>query len=107
MGCTETGLSLLFFHFVIIIEIVMQELTSDEDIDVDEGLVCPLSHKVFVNPVTTQYGHTYEKADLMKYLAENNNLDPLEKKPVIKERILPALTIKKWASKYRSAMQNN
>ena len=78
--------------------VLPQELTSDEDNDVDESLVCPLSHKVFVDPVTTQYGHTYERSNLMSYLAENGNMDPKAKKPVQLDRIFPALSMRKLAN---------
>ena len=39
-------------------------------------LKCPLSGKLFMDPVTTQYGHTYERHALLEHLRHNNNLDP-------------------------------
>ena len=80
---------------------MLQELTKDEDTGVDESLVCPLTHKVFVDPVATQYGYTYERAALMKYMAENNNMDPQAKKPIARERIISVEAVKKMADFYR------
>ena len=82
---------------------LLQELTKDEDTDVDDSLVCPLTHKVYVDPVTTQYGYIYERAALMKYMAENNNMDPQAKKPIARERIVSVEAVKKMADLYRKA----
>ena len=76
-------------------------MTKDEDIDVNEDLVCPLTHKVFVDPVSTPSGHTYEREALLKYMAENNNMDPKAKKPIEKHQLVPNRTVKTLADTYR------
>ena len=88
---------------IIIIYFYFQELTKDEDIDVNEDLVCPLTHKVFVDPVSTPFGHTYEREALLKYMAENNNMDPKAKKPIQKSLIFPQRTVKNLADIYRKS----
>ena len=35
-----------------------------------------------MDPVMTEYGHTYERHALLEYLRDNNNLDPKAGKPV-------------------------
>ena len=76
-------------------------MTKDEDIDVDEDLVCPLTHKVFVDPVATPYGHTYERAALLQYMAANNNMDPKAKKPIHASQLVPQHALKRLADTYR------
>ena len=80
-------------------------MTKDEDIDVNEDLVCPLTHKVFVDPVITPFGHTYEKEALLRYMADNNNMDPKAKKPIRADQLVPQLALKSLAYKYRKTMQ--
>ena len=82
--------------------VFLQELTKDEDTDVDDSLVCPLTHKVYDDPVITQYGFTYERAALLKYMAENNNMDPLAKKPITREKIVSNPALKKVADIFRN-----
>lgn len=79
-------------------------MTEDEDDVVEESLVCPLTHKVFDDPVSTPYGHTYERAALLQYMADNNNMDPKEKKPIQKSQIAPNRALKLLADKYRKTM---
>ena len=76
-------------------------MTKDEDIDVDEDLVCPLTHKVFVDPVATPYGYTYEREALLRYMADNNNMDPKAKKPIKAHQLVPLHALKRLADKYR------
>ena len=51
-------------------------------------LKCPLSGKLFMDPVMTEYGHTYEQHTLLKYLRDNNNLDPKAGKTVNPNRLV-------------------
>ena len=81
--------------------IILKELTKDEDIDVDEALVCPLTHKVFVDPVVTPYGYTYEREALLKYMADNNNMDPKAKKTIQAHQLVSQRALKILADKYR------
>jgi len=57
-------------------------------------MVCPLTGKLFVDPVNTEYGRTYERKALMEHLNENNNMDPLVRKPVSVDKITPNLNLK-------------
>ena len=58
-------------------------------------MICPLTGKLYVDPVTTEYGHTYEQKALMEYLSKNNNMDPLVRKPVSVDKITPNLNLRK------------
>lgn len=44
------------------------------------SLTCPLTKKLFYNPVTTDDGNTYERAALEKYVRENNKSDSVDSK---------------------------
>ena len=79
-----------------------QIVQEAEDANASDLFVCPLTQKVFEDPVDTQYGHTYERGALMKYLDEHNNLDPIAKKPVNRAQIRPNATVKKLVSTFRS-----
>ena len=81
-------------------------MTKNEDIDVNEDLVCPLTHKVFVDPVSTPFGYTYEREALLRYMANNNNMDPKAKKPIRECQLVPQRALKNLADKYRKSRVN-
>ena len=64
---------------------------------------CPLSGKIFMDPVTTQYGHTYERDALLKYMERNNNLDPKAKLPVDPDKLVPQKAIREMAENFRKS----
>ena len=81
----------------------MQELTEDEDLDVAESLVCPLTNKLFVDPVSTPHGFTYERDALLDYLKNNGNRDPLAHKPVQVEDLISQRNVKRLAEELRKS----
>ena len=64
-------------------------------------LKCPLSGKLFMDPVRTEYGHTYERDALLKYLRNNNNLDPKAGKPVNPNCLESQTLIRDMADNFR------
>lgn len=62
--------------------------------DVPEDMICPLTKKIFQDPVMTPSGNTYEKAALYAYLENNNNLDPLTGEYVDLQQIRPNKVVK-------------
>lgn len=67
---------------------------------IDE-LNCPLTGKLFVNPVSTIYGHIYEHDALLRFMAANNNMDPKAKRPLTQGDLHPNVAIKKLAENVR------
>lgn len=43
-----------------------------------DHLTCPLTGKLYVDPVKTPSGHTYERAAILEYIKEHGK-DPLSK----------------------------
>ena len=64
-------------------------------------MICPLTGKLYLDPVNTEHGRTYERKALMEYLSENNNMDPLVRKPVSVDKITPNLNLKEIIEVYR------
>ena len=79
-----------------------QELT-EETADVDNELKCPLTGKLFEDPVSTPYGHTYERRALLEYMKHNGNLDPKAKKPLRRDQLTSQKVIKALVEKFRKA----
>lgn len=77
--------------------------TISEDINAPEHLVCPLTNKVFVDPVDTEYSHTYEREALIRYLDENHDLDPKARKVVDRSQIRQNASLKCIVDSYLAA----
>lgn len=76
-----------------------------EDAEAFDFLVCPLTKKLFEDPVLTRYGHTYERAALLDYLAQNNNQDPKAGMEIDPEDIHPNIGIMESVKIYKKALQ--
>ncbi len=77
-----------------------------EDADAPDYMVCPLTKKLFVDPVSTRYGHTYEKEALEEYLKKNNNLDPVARMEVDPREIHPNTYALKSVRDYRKTLHS-
>ncbi|KAJ3448323.1 e3 ubiquitin-protein ligase chip [Anaeramoeba flamelloides] len=64
-------------------------------------LCCPLTRKIFFEPVISPYGNTFEYNAIKKFLDHNKNICPLTKKPLTIEQMIPSITIKKLCDEYR------
>jgi hypothetical protein len=62
--------------------------------DIPVFLLDPISHKLVLNPVTTEFGDTYEKEELYIHLGNNNNMDPLSNKQLNRGMIYNNLNLK-------------
>ena len=80
---------------------VLLQTLSEDTVDVAEELTCPLTMKLFEDPVLTPYGHTYERRALLDYMRRNNNQDPKAKKYLRPEDLRPQTLIKKIADDFR------
>ena len=81
----------------------LQNLTSGENSDLKESLLCPLTGKLFVDPVSTPYGHTYEKSAILEFMANNNNLDPKAGKRLQREDLRPVRELRAVVEDFRKA----
>ena len=43
----------------------------------DESLCCPITHEVFVDPVTDREGNNYERAAILQWLHAGHTTSPL------------------------------
>ena len=69
--------------------------------EANDELICPLTGKLFVNPILTPYDHTYERDALLRFMAANNNMDPKAKRPLMQGDLRPNVAIKKLAENVR------
>jgi hypothetical protein len=53
-----------------------------------EAFTCPITQEIINEPVTTKYGHLFEKADIELWV-EKNHTCPLTQKPLEKSEIYP------------------
>lgn len=62
--------------------------------DIPEYLLCDLTKNIMNDPVITSAGYTYERQELMKFLSENGNIDPITKEKINQYKIFPNINIK-------------
>ena len=80
---------------------LFQELTEDEDTDIAEGLLCPLTNKLFTDPVLTPHGFTYERSALLEYMRNNGHRDPKAHKQIRVQDLVPQRNIRQLADSFR------
>ena len=66
----------------------------DVDCEVPKAYLCPLTKKLFTDPVITPYGHTYEREALMEYMRHNGPKDPIAQQPLDPSRLTPNTALK-------------
>ena len=71
------------------------------EINAPPSMICPLTGKLFEDPVLTPYGHTYERSALMEYLSNHGNLDPKAGRPVDIDNIVPNNAIKEIVQAFK------
>ena len=67
-----------------------------------QHLTCPITMDLFDDPVTTKYGHTYERAAITSHLGRSS-ADPLTKQPLALNDIFPAFAIRDAVAQYKQA----
>jgi len=71
-----------------------------------EHLCDPITRTLFVDPVMTRYGHTYERATIEQWIAKNGT-DPLTRQPLGLADLTPNLAIKAAADDFRKTAQSS
>jgi hypothetical protein len=63
---------------------------STEDKCITTGMICPITHSVFVDPVVAPDGHTYERSAIKKWFATGKNTSPVTNESFVgSPRLLP------------------
>jgi hypothetical protein len=76
---TKTGYIHSGASFSVCLRASIQEIKIEQLIDnnsVPNEYICPISHKIMIEPVTTSVGNTYEEKYIKKWF-ENHDTDPL------------------------------
>ena len=60
---------------------------------IPDHLMCPITHDIFVDPVTTVLGHTYERATIENWF-KTNHTDPLTMEKVGSKYLVPNRAIR-------------
>merc|ERR1712137_258682 len=66
-------------------------------------LVCPVTLALLVDPVTTRYGHTYERSAITEHL-ERSQTDPLTKQPLTRADVFPNYCLLQALTEYRALL---
>ncbi|XP_061099790.1 uncharacterized protein LOC133129607 isoform X1 [Conger conger] len=70
-------------------------------VQIPRHLICQLSGKMFIDPVSTKYGDVYERKCIEKELIKKQE-DPFNKKPLKKTDLTPNRKMKAMVKEYRS-----
>ncbi|CAN0410801.1 unnamed protein product, partial [Lampetra fluviatilis] len=81
-----------------------KELIGEDDEELPPHLVCPLTKKLFVDPVITPYGHVYERKAIEEHL-ERNKTDPRSGKPLDISVLTPQNSMKALAEVHRKLQE--
>ena len=68
--------------------------------DIPSDLVCPLTLEIFTDPLTSKYGHSFEREAILEWIATHNQVCPLTRKPLSPSMLFPnaklRLKIRSW-----------
>ncbi|KAI6660015.1 hypothetical protein LOD99_14356 [Oopsacas minuta] len=84
------------------LEVWRAEFVSEEEAAhsiIPASIVCPLCAEIFLDPVQTPYGNTYERQAIEDHIDAEGN-DPLAYKPLTKDQLSPNLDKKREVSQY-------
>lgn len=70
------------------------------DDDAPGWILDPISFAIMKDPVVTPSGITYEKAPLIDYLQHHGHKDPITRKPLHRENLVPNLAIKNVVTEF-------
>lgn len=73
--------------------------TSEID-DAPDSLIDPISLNIFLDPVVTPSGITYERNNLLHHFKHNGPYDPLTRKRVLEDQLYPNLVIRDAVAEY-------
>lgn len=69
------------------------------DSTIPDHLMCPITHEIFVDPVTTVLGHTYERTTIENWF-KTHHTDPLTMEKVSSKYLVPNRAIKNAAEDF-------
>ena len=78
-----------------------QELAGGEEAQGPTDLKCPLTGKLFENPVITPSGNTYEKEAIIEYIHKHGKKDPITKGPLKEDQLTPNKAMKGLVEQYK------
>ena len=80
-----------------------QILSGEEDSAPAAGanLKCPLTCKLFEDPVIAPSGHTYERAAILEHLQKHGQKEPLTGQPLAPEQLTPNRAMKALVEQYK------
>ena len=84
------------------LEVWRAEFVSEEEAAhsvIPASIVCPLCAEIFLDPVVTPYGNTYERQAIEDHIDAEGN-DPLAYKPLTKDQLSPNLEKKQEVAQY-------
>lgn len=79
---------------------VKTSTSSNQDDNVMESYCCPISGEIMEDPVITPSGITYDKKSIEQWL-QKKAIDPLSKKPLKKEELIPNRALKESILEYK------
>ena len=80
---------------------------DDTDLnDVPDGLMCPITHSIFNEPVVLSSGQTYEKRAIEEHFRHNGYKDPLTNIRLQDRKITPNWVVKKMVEDYVNSRLN-
>ncbi|KAK2905043.1 hypothetical protein Q8A67_006842 [Cirrhinus molitorella] len=83
-------------------EPIEKQYIGESNVQVPPHLVCPLTGKIFIDPVKAKSGCVYERRAIEDYLKTNNN-DPVTGKPLSCTDLTPDKNMKKSVVEYRTS----
>jgi STIP1 family protein 1 len=79
---------------------LQQQRNSIEVDDAPDSLLDPISLHLFLDPVVTPSGITYERNNLLHHFKHNGPYDPLTRKRVLEDQLYPNLVIRDAVAEY-------
>ena len=81
---------------------VKTSTSSNQDENLMESYCCPISGEIMEDPVITPSGITYDKKSIEQWL-QKKAIDPLSKKPLKKEELIPNRALKESIIEYKKS----
>ena len=78
----------------------IQALTQDQKRDIELHFCCPISLDLFLDPVITLDGITYERANLEGWLRDGNTTDPNTGNPLSMDQVRPNIMMARLTSEF-------
>lgn len=64
-------------------------------------LICPITRELFVDPVSAEDGHTYDRAAIMQWLNSGNHTSPLTNQRITVSGLRPNYNIRSQVIEYK------